>query len=197
MVRFFGLLAFLGWVLAAGTAEPLSNQQLVAELRSGGYVLYIRHTSTDFGRNDEKMTSYEDCASQRPLTDRGRDEARAIAGQIRRLAIPIGKVYASPFCRTVETAMLAFGKAEKAQEVRGGPVRTDDPKRYDALKKLLSTMPAKGVNNAIASHGNPYFAVFGPPYLAEGEVAVIRPGAKAAFEAVGRIRLEDWAALQP
>jgi hypothetical protein len=143
------------------------------------------------------MTSYEDCATQRPLTDQGRDEARAVGGHLKRLGIPVDKVYASPFCRTVETAMLAFGKAEKTQEVRGGPVRTDDPKRYDALKKLLATAPANGVNNAVASHGNPYFALFGPPYLAEGEVAVIRPGGKAAFEAVGRIRLEDWAALQP
>ncbi len=166
-------------------------------MRKGGYVLYIRHTSTDFSRNDANMASFEDCATQRPLTDKGRDEARAVAGHLKRLGIPIDRVYASPFCRTVETAMLAFGKAEKTQEVRGGPVRTDDPKRYDALRKLLSTPPAPGANNAISSHGNPFFAVFGSPYLAEGEVAVIRPGGKAAFEVLGRIRLEDWAALRP
>jgi phosphohistidine phosphatase SixA len=156
-------------------------------------VLYIRHTSTDFSKNDAGMTSYEDCATQRNLTDKGRDEARAIAGHFRRLGIPIGKVYASPFCRTVETATLAFGKAEKTNEARGGPLRTDDPKRYDALRKLLSTPPAKGVNNVVSSHGNPYMAVFGGPYLAEGEIAVIPPAATAP---VARIRLEDWAALK-
>jgi broad specificity phosphatase PhoE len=41
-------------------------------------VLYIRHTSTDFGQNDAKMTGYEDCANQRNLTDKGRQEARAV-----------------------------------------------------------------------------------------------------------------------
>ena len=76
-------------------------------------MLYLRHTSTDFSKDDSKMSSFDDCANQRPLVDKGRDEARAIAGRLKRLAIPIGKVYASPFCRTVETAMLAFGKAEK------------------------------------------------------------------------------------
>ena len=154
-------------------------------------MLYIRHTSTDFSRNDSKMTSFEDCANQRPLTDQGRDEARAIAGHLKRLGIPIGKVHASPFCRTVETAMLAFGKAEKTNEARGGPLKSDDPKRYDALRKLLATPPARGENNVISSHGNPYFAVFGPPYLVEGEIAVVRPGG----ETVARIRLADWEKL--
>ena len=167
----------------------------MAELRKGGYVLYIRHTSTDFGRNDAQMSSFEDCASQRPLTDKGRDEARAIAGHIKRLGIPIGTVYASPFCRTVETAMLAFGKAEKTQEVRGGPVKSDDPKRYDALRNLLATAPAKGFNNVISSHGNPFYAVFGAPYLAEGEIAVVRPGGNGRFAALARIPLSGWESL--
>ena len=188
------LFAALGFL---AQAEELSGQRLVAELRIGGYVLYIRHTSTDFSRNDAQMTSFEDCASQRNLTDKGRDEARAIAAHLKRLAIPIGKVYASPFCRTVETAMLAFGKAEKTQEARGGPVRTDDPKRYDPLRKLLAAMPAKGVNNVVSSHGNPYFAVSGPPYLVEGEIAVVRPGGNARFETVARIKPGDWESLQP
>ena len=160
-------------------------------------MLYIRHTSTDFSKNDAKMASYEDCANQRPLTDKGRDEARALGAHIRRLGIPVGKVYASPFCRTVETAMLAFGKAEKTNEARGGPLKSDDPKRYDALRKLLAVPPAPGTNNVVSSHGNPYRALFGDPYLAEGELAVVRPGGKAGFEAVARIKLGDWEALAP
>jgi len=81
-------------------------------------------------------------------------------------------------CRTVETAMLAFGKAEKTPGSARRPVQTDDPTRYDPLRKLLSTPPVPGTNNVVSSHGNPYFAVFGAPYLAEGEIAVVRPAAK-------------------
>ena len=168
----------------------------MAELRKGGYVLYLRHTSTDFSRNDTKSQSYEDCANQRPLLDKGRDEARAIAGHLKRLGIPVDRVYASPFCRTVETAMLAFGKAEKTNEVRGGPLKSDDPKRYDPLRRLLSTPPAAGKNNAISSHGNPFFGVFGPPYLAEGEIAAVRPGGGDGHAIAGRIKLEDWPQLK-
>lgn len=178
-------------------AEELAGPQLVAALRKGGYVLYVRHASTDFSRNDAGMTSFEDCASQRPLTDKGRDEARALGAHIKRLGIPIGTVYASPFCRTVETAMLAFGKAEKTPAARGGPVKADDPKRYDGLKKLLSTPPAPGQNNVVSSHGNPFHAVFGPPYLTEGELAVVRPDGKNGFKAIARIRLAEWETITP
>ena len=155
----------------------------------------MRHTSTDFGRNDAKSTSFEDCANQRPLTDKGRDEARAIAAQLKRLGIPVDRVYASPMCRTVETGMLAFGKAEQTPAARGGPVQSDDPRRYDGLKALLSAPPAQGQNNAIASHGNPFHAVFGPPYLAEGEMAVVRPDGKGGYGIIARIRPETWPSL--
>ena len=169
-----------------------SDPALLAKLRHGGYVLFLRHTSTDFGQNDSRMTSYEDCANQRNLTDKGRDEARTLGAQIKRLQIPIGTVYASPFCRTQETARLAFGSAERTAEVRGGPANTDDPTRYDPLRQLLATRPAAGKNNVISSHGNPFYAVFGPPYLAEGEIAVVDP---LAVVVLGRIRLDDWQAF--
>ena len=52
--------------------------------------------------------------------------------------------------------------------------------------------PAAGKNNVISSHGNPFFALFGPPYLAQGEMAVVDP---ATMKIVDRIRLEAWAKL--
>ena len=179
-------------VLFAGSALA-QDPTLLARLRHGGYVLYLRHASTDFSQNDEKMTSYEDCASQRNLTDKGRDEARAFGAEIKRLAIPIGPVYASPFCRTRETAQLAFGRYESTNEVRGGPANTNDPTRYEPLRKLLTTKPPSGQNAVISSHGNPFYALFGPPYLAEGELAVVDP---STFVIVGRIRLVDWQVFQ-
>ena len=157
-------------------------------------MLYMRHASTDFSQNDSKMTSYEDCASQRNLTDKGRAEARAVGEHVKRLGIPIGKVLASPFCRTMETARLAFGKAEPTPEARGGPARSDDPARYDPLRKILSSKPEK--NLLISSHGNPFHAVAGPPYLAEGEIAVVRPEGNSKFTVLGRIRIEEWEFLQ-
>ncbi|MDQ6619242.1 MAG: histidine phosphatase family protein [Pseudomonadota bacterium] len=108
------------------------------------------------------MTGYEDCALQRNLTDAGRSQARAMATANRELAIPIGGVLASPFCRTMETARLVFGRAEATPEVRGSPASdTDD--RYRALRALRSAPVAAGGNRVIVSHGNPYQAIVGSP----------------------------------
>jgi hypothetical protein len=142
------------------------------------------------------MTSYEDCQNQRNLTDQGRDEARAIGEHMKRLKIPIGEVLASPLCRTMETARLAFGKATATSDVRGGPARPDDAARYAPLRKLLSAKIPKGRNLVISSHGNPFHAVAGPPYLAEGETAVVRPEGDGAFTVVARLRVDDWRRLE-
>ncbi len=131
----FGFLAALGAraqdvVAPSADTSPhpraeLQGRALLTALRGGGYILYFRHTSTDFGQNDERMTGYEDCARQRNLTDAGRAEARAIGSALRELDIPIGDVLASPFCRTMETARLMFGRAVAAPIVRGGPAQPE------------------------------------------------------------------------
>ncbi len=181
--------------LSDATATQLTPTEAVALLRGGGFVLYFRHTATDFGKNDAQMASFEACDTQRNLTDRGRDDARAIGAAIRALGIPIGQVRASPYCRTVETATLAFGHAEKTQAVRGGPAQPDSAERYAALRKLLAQPPARGMNDVIVSHGNPFIAVAGPPYLAEGEAAVVEPG-NDGFRVIARIKVDEWAAAQ-
>ena len=204
-IRFaFALAALLLWAPARPqTAEPqrsslpsreIAPAQLLAELRKGGYILYFRHAATDFSQNDEKMKSFEDCANQRNLIDRGRSDARIVAAAIRRLGIPVERVLASPFCRTLETAQLLFGRAEKMQEVRGGPTAPADAERYAALRRILATPIPAGANLAVISHGNPFYSVAGPPYLAEGEAAVIRP-LGADFQIIARIPADRWDAL--
>lgn len=171
--------------------RDLPAKELLAMLRGGGLVLYFRHTSTDFGQSDEAMTSFDDCTKQRNLTDKGRDEARAVGAAIKELAIPIGTVLSSPFCRTTETAQLAFGRAEKSIDLRGGPV-SGDPQRYQLLRKQLGTPPKSKTNTALAGHGNPFRSVAGAPHLSEGEAAVLRPLGDGGYEIVARIRLEQW-----
>ncbi len=96
-----GLAALLGSVAAmssgqatadratdsATPAAALAGPLLAKALRNGGYILYFRHTATDFGQNDERMTGFEDCATQRNLTDAGRADARAVGAAIRTLGI--------------------------------------------------------------------------------------------------------------
>jgi phosphohistidine phosphatase SixA len=200
-LSFRALLAIFALMLVAPAlaldppAQTLSGSALLAALRQGGLILYFRHAATDFGQNDEQMTGYEDCARQRNLTDGGRDDARRMGNAIRQLGIPVGDVLASPFCRTMETARIIFGEANPTAAVRGGPARPESPDRYAELRALLSTPPRAGTDLVIVGHGNPFTAVVGPPYLAEGEAAVIRPLGAKGFVVVARIPKDGWAAV--
>ena len=180
---------------SSSPGATLEGVALVDALRGGGYVLYLRHASTDFGQSDDAMTDYANCAQQRNLTDTGRAEARAIGKAIRDLRIPVGPVLASPYCRTRESADLVFGKFSVSQAVRGGPASDDAGQRYAALRTLMSTPVAKGSNLAISSHGNPFRAVAGTAYLQEGEIAVIKPLGNGRFEIVARITKDAWPPL--
>jgi Histidine phosphatase superfamily (branch 1) len=199
-------IAATAWVAAAAlvivTAMPASTQtlaraELLAALRAGGYVIYFRQADTDHSRQDQRPVNLDDCATQRVLSEKGRQNSRAIGEAIRALDVPIGAVLASPLCRTVETAELAFGSTEKSMATRdGGPDPVGSPGRYAALRALLSTVPRAGKNMAIVGHGYPYYSLIGKgQMLEEGEAAIVRPHG-TSFEEVARLGLKEWRELE-
>jgi phosphohistidine phosphatase SixA len=183
-------------VLVAQTraTPPLGGADLLAALRGGGYIIYFRHADTDWSQKDKPGMNFEDCTVQRNLADKGREHSRQIGAAIRALEIPIGTVLASPLCRTVETAVLAFGRADKAMAVveRRGAAGT--PERYAALRTLLSAPVAAGANTVVVGHAYPYYSLVGGQYLEEGEADVVRPRG-SDFEVVARVGLKQWRAL--
>jgi phosphohistidine phosphatase SixA len=179
------------------SVETLAAAELLAALRAGGYVIYFRHADTDHSRQDQRPVNFDDCATQRVFSEKGRQNSRAIGEAIRALDVPIGPVLASPLCRTVETAVLAFGSAKKSMATReAGPEPVGSPGRYAALRTLLSTAPPAGQNTAIAGHGYPYYSLIGRgQMLEEGEAAIVRPH-ETRFEEVARLGLEEWRELR-
>jgi hypothetical protein len=101
---------------AAEIPAAQTARTFVAELRRGGYVIAFRHAATDFSMSDTAR-EYADCAHQRNLSAAGRRQARAIGGAFRALGIPLGAVIASPYCRTLDTARLAFGHASPSADL--------------------------------------------------------------------------------
>jgi hypothetical protein len=192
-------LALAGPALAERLSSPdpahaLEGAALVRALRAGGFTLYFRHAATDFSQSDRGMGTYGECATQRNLSEAGRAQARQVGEAIRALRLPVGEVIASPFCRTMETARLMFGRAEPSTVVRGYEGTNRENADYGPLVALLASPPGPGTLRMIASHGNPFRAIAGPPHLQEGEAAVLKP-AGGGFVVVARIRREDWDAL--
>jgi phosphohistidine phosphatase SixA len=188
-------LALAGLLAPAPAAEPLGGADLLRALRGGGFIVYFRHADTDHRQEDVRGGAPGDCARQRNLSARGRDRARDLGAAIRALDLPIGRVLASPLCRTVETALLIFGAAERAPAVRDpGPAPPGSPDRFRALHGLLSAPPPAGTDLVIVGHGYPFWSLVGGQMLEEGEAALVRP-APGGFEVVARLSLREWRTL--
>jgi broad specificity phosphatase PhoE len=185
-----------GSVVSSTLAEQPGGRDLIARLREGGHVIFIRHAATE-AIQDDPRPDLADPSTQRNLSDDGRDQARELGRAIRRLGIPVGTVLASPYARTRETAELAFGRdrvrvtRDLLNEAFPG---TDDEDLARRLRRLLAMRPPAGQNTVLVSHG---FNLQGATGLsvAEGESAVFVPGDGDRSRLVARITVEEWQTL--
>ena len=84
------------------------------ELAKPGAIVLFRHATAP-GVGDPPGFKADDCATQRNLDERGRAEARRLGEQFTRRKIPVGAVLTSQWCRTRETAQLAFGSLPREE----------------------------------------------------------------------------------
>jgi virginiamycin B lyase len=171
-------------------ATALEGQALVDALRRGGYVIYFRHAATDQTQTDSDLSR---CETQRNLDDRGRAEARAIGQAFKALNIPVGQVFSSSYCRTRDTAELAFGRAEVVRDISGLP-DSEREQRTAALRRLLSAPPQPGTNTVLVSHGFNITAAANIT-IAEGEAAIFAPGVPEGFALIARVLPDAWSKL--
>ena len=171
------------------SARP--SPQLVERLRDGGYVLAFRHAATDSGMDTTDDLS--DCSRQRNLSAEGRRQARSIGRAFRRLGIPVGRVLASPFCRTRDTARLAFGRLRASRALLSIEFFANaDEGRRKGLRPLLTARPRPGTNTVLVSHGSAIYGAAGvnPD---EGDVVIISPRRGARdFEIVSTVKAAEW-----
>ena len=181
--------------VAAGGSS--SRPGLGAELKRGGLVLVLRHATTDFSKPDRDPVVLSDCTTQRNLSARGRVEAQAIGHHARRLRLQIGRVLASPYCRTLETARLAFGRARPSRTLLNTIAERHDAqwrRQMRAVRKLFGTRPRPGALTVLVTHGSVVVDAARLEPL-EGETLVLRPLGSSHFRLIGRILATDWRLL--
>ena len=180
---------------AAPDAEPtrLGPLELVEALREGGYVVYLRHATTDRSREDYPDVDLGDCRTQRNLSEAGREQARAIGASFRALEIPLGRVAASEYCRTRETAELAFGSFEEERDLTGFPEKSNPTyeERVRRTKELLAAPPSEGTNTILVAHVKNLEESAGRS-IEEGELAVFEPLGATRYRYRGRIPASLW-----
>lgn len=185
-------LLLLGAAAAAQTPGPLTAE-LLAGLRQGGYLIYFRHALTPNYR-DPDTASLHDCATQRNLSAEGREQSRAIGKAFRDLEIPLGIVRASVYCRSVDTARLAFGRVEPAEELvlSGDDKRDLELGRVKHLRNLAKILPWTGTNTVFVGHGSGP-TILGGTFAGEGDAVIVRPTG-SGFEFIAQIKSDQWVA---
>lgn len=181
-MRILALAAF-AVLLASGSA--VADDDLWELLRGGGQVILVRHTITTPGAGDPEGMRLEDCSTQRNLSEEGRSHARRIGAAFRERRVPVERVISSPWCRCVETAGLAFGKAELSDSLGnlfGRPQNRD--KQVQELTTLAGE-PRKGGNLVLVTHGSTILALTRVP-AGTGEIVVLTPQGGGRFALAGR-----------
>ena len=194
------------WIVAAlfsVLSLPLHAQRtdlgvLMTDLKKGGYVVVFRHGATHRDQADTDPLNLDNVAKQRQLNDAGRVVARQVGESLKKLGIPIGKVYTSRFYRAVETGKLVSG-GEVVASVdisEGGQVVTpiENDRRAEAFRKLAGTAPDPGTNTVIVSHKPNIMDAFGKDWfdVREGEATIFRPDGAGKAVLVARLPASDW-----
>src|SRR3989442_13943731 len=180
------LVVLLTLVLIAPSPSGADDAAVWELLRGGGQVVLMRHAITTPGVGDPVGFRVDDCATQRNLTDAGRDDAKRVGTTFRTRDIPLGRVLSSPWCRCLETARLAFGSAEPWPALSNlFDNRAREAEQMRALREIAGRRPAGG-NVVLVTHGSVVLPLTGIQ-PAPAEMVVLTPDGAARFRIAGRL----------
>lgn len=184
-------------VLAAGLMLPLAplpgraadaDADAESLIRAGGVVVAFRHALAP-GTFDPPGFTLGDCSSQRNLNGEGRAQARRIGAWFQSRTLQPAAVRSSPWCRCLDTATLAFGRAEPWAPLgspRGNPDASRGPHLQQLRRALVAATGQRGRFEVWVTH------MFVISDLTDGgsnsgEGLVLRAGADGRVEVLARL----------
>lgn len=171
-------------------------------LQDGGYILYARHGEATVGV-DQPYLHFQYCSTQKNLSEVGRSEAIYYGQLLRYWQIPVSMpIIASPFCRTIETAQLAFPYANILVDPffvgiykLGEPIsNAEQTTIITNLQSVLEMKPPQGTNKVIIAHSFPEGIGLGE-ISNMGSVMIKPRGQGNGYEVVRKLTLQDVANL--
>jgi len=155
-----------------------------ALLRDGEHVVLLRHAMAP-GAADPANFDIEKCSTQRNLSERGKQQARKIGALFAARAAPTERVLTSRYCRTKETAQLAFGDAEEFAPLDPPPADENARKeQVEAITQEIRNYSGSG-NLVLVTHAETIQALTGES-AREGEAVIVGP-TENGLRVLGRI----------
>jgi hypothetical protein len=182
----------------SGTVQnPEQFAQIIRMLRNGGYILYVRHGEASIGV-DYPNLHLQNCVTQRNLSETGRRQAVYYGQLLRQLQIPIMyPILASPFCRTRETAIFAFGREVvqtdpfwlEINKLSGSVSAVERQRIMNTFHSILEVSPIQGSNKVIIAHSFPRGVGLGE--IPNMGTVIVRPrGQGNSYEIVAKLTLD-------
>lgn len=144
-----------------------------ALLRDGGRVVMIRHAYAP-GAGEPANFDIAKCATQRNLSERGRQQARKIGSLFSAKAAQTEKVLSSRSCRSLETARLAFGARAEPSEALDTFGADDSQKLARRAAVLHEIAEWSGSGNLVLVTEEDVIAALTGLTPREGEAMVVR-----------------------
>ncbi|KOP80585.1 phosphoglycerate mutase [Lysinibacillus sp. FJAT-14745] len=174
------------------------DKSIVELLKKGGFVMYARHGQATVGV-DQLNLNFQDCSTQRNLSEVGRREAIYFGQLLRYLEIPISSpIVVSPFCRTIETAQLAFPYAYiqidplgyEIYKLGGNIPSVEKTNIVSNLQSVLERTPPQGMNQVIIAHSFPEGVGLGG--ISNMGLVIVKPkGPGNGYEIKKKLTIED------
>ena len=179
--------SILAAISSALFVSPAVAADAWAELAKPGAIVLFRHATAP-GVGDPPGFKLDDCATQRNLNEQGRAEARRLGEQFRSRKIQVGAVLSSQWCRTRETARLAFGdQAHDEPAFNSFFLRSPDVSdaQTGQARALLAAWRGPGAM-VVVTHQVNIQALTGAA-AASAEGLVVRPDASGSLKVVATI----------
>jgi len=175
--------------LSAGPALA-DDEQVWAALKQGGKIILLRHTHVDI-REGIGHLAPGNCAEEVNLSSRGVEQAKRIGEAFRTHGIVVGEVLTSPYCRCIDTGMLAFGRATPVRYLRPPGTVSEGQAKLNQERVVQEILKHRDFSNLVmVTHDLNISDVVLEDTVPMGELFVVQPRG-AAFDVIGRIRLND------
>lgn len=174
-------------LLAMFTVTPAhADEAIWSALKQGGKVVLMRHAAVERGASPIKHVP-GDCAAEMNLSSLGREQAKRVGEMFRTRGIFIGEVLVSPYCRTMDTARLAFGSAKPSEALRlieGIGAREIERINAQAMKLIGGY---KGKANLVLITHQPNVEAIALESVEPAGMLVLVPKGGEEFDVLGRI----------
>jgi phosphohistidine phosphatase SixA len=187
----FLIIIAAGSILLSAFDSSAEKNEMIARLNAGGHVLMVRHALAP-GSGDPDHFTIGDCSTQRNLNEAGRAQARSIGNWLRRNGVASARVYASQWCRCLETAtLMQLGPVKPLPALNSFYERPQDREpNISALRDFISRQPTDGELIVLVTHFVTIGAMTGES-VSSGMGVLLELKEDAPYSVVGKLTFEN------